>query len=185
MLSACHGPHKATAAVSRGRMKDANTPEGPAPSSRHERRVQRMQEHAARRLGDESGPRIRAGHRIFLHDRGMPLFGPGVYELLVLVDETGSLHRAAQTMGMSYSKAWRVTREAEGHLGVRLLERQAGGAAGGGSVLTEDGRQLVVRYGAFVEEADAELDRLYLKYFADAPYARPAVESPEDSGPRA
>ena len=162
-------------------MKDAGKPAEPAPSSRHERRVQRMQEHAARRLGAEGGPRIRAGHRIFLHERGEPLFGPGVYELLVLVDETGSLHQAAKTMGMSYSKAWRVTREAEAHLGVELLERQTGGPAGGGSVLTEEGRQLVVRYRSFVDEADAELDRLYRKYFGDAPYAQPADAPAEDS----
>ena len=126
-------------------MKDGGASAQPAPGSRHERRAQRMQEHAARRLGAEGGPRVRAGHRIFLHERGEPLFGPGVYELLILVDETGSLHQAAKSMGMSYSKAWRVTRQAEVHLGVTLLERQIGGPNGGGSVLTEDGRQLIVR----------------------------------------
>ncbi len=105
-----------------------------------------------------------------------------MYELLILVDGTGSLHQAAKSMGMSYSKAWRVTRQAEVHLGVTLLERQIGGP-NGGDVFTEDGRQLIVRYRAFADEADAELDRLYRKYFGDAPYAQPVDAPAEDRAP--
>ena len=84
-------------------------------------------------------PRIRAGHRVFFHEHGEALFGPGTFDLLVLVDETGSLHQAAKLMGMSYNKAWRAMRQAEDHLGIKLLARRTGGADGGGSVLTEDG----------------------------------------------
>jgi molybdate transport system regulatory protein len=78
-------------------------------------------------------------------------------------------------MGMSYSKAWRVMRRAEEHLGIDLLSRQTGGPDGGGSTLTPDGRDLVERFGAFTGEADAELDRLYLTHFGHAPFAQPAA----------
>ena len=119
-------------------------------------------------------PRIRAGHRVFLHEHGESLFGPGTFDLLVLVDETGSLHQAAKIMGMSYNKAWRAMRQAEDHLGVKLLARRTGGVDGGGSLLTEDGMKLMERFRAFLDEADADLARLYQKYFGDASFAQPA-----------
>jgi molybdate transport system regulatory protein len=122
-------------------------------------------------------PRIRAGHRVFFHEHGEPLFGPGTFDLLVLVDETGSLHQAAKLMGMSYNKAWRAMRQAEDHLGLKLMTRRTGGSDGGGSVLTEDGYRLMERFRAFLDEADADLARLYQKYFGDASFAQPAEPS--------
>ena len=121
----------------------------------------------------EPVPRIRAGHRIFFHEGGESLFGPGTFDLLVLVDETGSLHQAAKIMGMSYNKAWRAMRQAEDHLGIKLLARRTGGPDGGGSVLTDDGNRLMERFRAFLDEADADLDRLYRKYFGDSSFAQP------------
>ncbi len=118
-------------------------------------------------------PRVRAGHRVFFHEQGEPLFGPGTFDLLVLVDETGSLHQAAKLMGMSYNKAWRAMRQAEDHLGLKLMTRRTGGPDGGGSVLTDDGHRLMERFRAFLDEADADLARLYQKYFGDASFAQP------------
>ena len=120
----------------------------------------------------------RCGHiapaqRIWLHDQGEPIFGPGTLRLLVLVGEAGSLHRAAKEMGMAYSKAWRIVKDAEDHLGFKLLERQIGGAGGGGSVLTAEARGLVASFAAMRAEADANLRRLFEKYFADEPFAAP------------
>ena len=155
-------------------MTDPGARDTPVQSSRHERRVQRLRERADGRQAAEGAPRVRAAHFIFFHAQGERMFGPGVYELLVLVEETGSLLQAARTMRMSYSKAWRVTRRAEQYLGIELLSRQAGGPSGGGSVLTEEGRDLVRRFRAFVDEADDQLDELYLKHFGDAPFARPS-----------
>jgi len=146
----------------------------PAPRSRRERRVQRLRERSCEREPAEGAPRIQAAHLVFFHEQGERVFGPGVCDLLVLVGETGSLLQAAKTMGMSYSKAWRVMRRAEEHLGMDLLSRQTGGPAGGGSTLTPAGRDLAERFSAFTGEADAELDRLYRKYFGHAPFAQPA-----------
>jgi hypothetical protein len=63
---------------------------GPA-VDRHDRRRRREDRMKPR----EPVPCIRAGHRIFFHEQGEPLFGPGTFEQLVLVHETGSLHQAA------------------------------------------------------------------------------------------
>ena len=46
-------------------------------------------------------------------------FGPGVCELLELIEQTGSLQSACTEMGLSYSKGSRMLRGIERQLGVR------------------------------------------------------------------
>lgn len=70
------------------------------------------------------------------------LFGPGVAALCEGVRATGSLNAAAKSMGMAYSKAWRVVKETEASLGVMLLNRN--GAHG--STLTPECTALLDAY---------------------------------------
>lgn len=77
-------------------------------------------------------------------------FGGGCASLLEGVAEEGSLNRAAKRMGMAYSKAWRIVREAEGHLGCELLERD--GARG--SQLTTEGERALIAYRTLQSEID-------------------------------
>lgn len=119
------------------------------------------------------GHHIAPAQRIWLHDGGTPMFGPGALKLLVLVHQTGSLNQAAAKMGMAYSRAWHIVRNAEAHLGMDLLERRVGGAGGGGSTLTADGRRLVAGFAAMRAEAEADLRRLFDKYFSGEPFAAP------------
>lgn len=159
-------------AVDLGNQADA------APPSGRQRRKRRLDESvASSRLAGGSSP-VRAACRVVLHKSGEPFFGPGPQQLLILVAETGSLHQAAKMMGMSYSKAWRITREAEERLGVALLRRRTGGIAGGGSALTRDGRQLVDRFRALSDDADAAIERLYEEHFGGAPFGGSADVSP-------
>jgi len=156
-------------------MTHAAPPADPTPHPRRELRAQRRRAREAERPPGERRTRIGAGHRVFLHEHGEPFFGPGVFDLLVLVEASGSLRKAAQSLGMAYSKAWRVLGQAEDHLGLELLHRQAGGSA-----LTGDGRELVTRFRALIDEADADLQRLYQKHFGDLPYAQPDASRPEE-----
>lgn len=114
--------------------------------------------------------------RLRLEHDGVPVFGPGPYELLRRVMEEGSLHGAAQSMRMAYSKAWRIVHDAEEHLGFDILDRKVGGVAGGGSVLTPEGEELLRRYGALQRDLRDELSRLYTKRFGDL---WPAAEDPD------
>ncbi len=92
-------------------------------------------------------------------------FGPGVEQVLLLVDETGSLQTAAARMEMSYSKAWKIIKHAEQELGFSLMERHVGGSGGGYSRLTPKGRDFVNRYTDFREELCKVADGLFEKYF--------------------
>lgn len=94
-------------------------------------------------------------------------FGPGIAQLLELVNESHSLNIAARTMGMAYSKAWRIIKTAEKELGYPLLLRKVGGVDGGGSEVTARGRDLTARYLAFEAALDNEAEQLFQRYFGD------------------
>lgn len=97
--------------------------------------------------------------------------GMGTLELLVRVESTGSLHRAASDMGMAYSKAWQSVRRAEATLGFALLDRQTGGRGGGGSTVSPEGKWLIAAFGALIEEATETIRQLGDKHLGDWPGA--------------
>ncbi|MFC5971904.1 TOBE domain-containing protein [Halomarina salina] len=65
--------------------------------------------------------------------------------LLRAVDEQGSLNAAASALGRSYARAHERLDDLEAAFGP-LVERQRGGAGGGGSHLTENARDLLARF---------------------------------------
>ncbi len=70
------------------------------------------------------------------------VFGRGICSLCLGVREEGSLNAAAKSMGMAYSKAWRIIKDTEAALGIQLLNRD--GAHG--STLTKEGDKLLDLY---------------------------------------
>ena len=92
-------------------------------------------------------------------------YGPGVHHLLQLTEELGSLSNACQYMGMSYTKGRKIISTMEEQMGTPVLETQQGGKTGGGSRLTEAAKQMMVRYSAFQEDADAALQEIFKKHF--------------------
>ena len=93
-------------------------------------------------------------------------FGPGVAQLLALVDELHSLRAAAMSMSMAYSKAWTVIRGAEEGLGFKLLTSPAGGKHGGGAVLTDEARQMLAAYDEYCEKLRSYGEKLFEETFA-------------------
>lgn len=111
---------------------------------------------------------MRAAVRIiFLDENGEKFFGEGPCRLLHAVDETGSLRAAAQSMGMAYTKALKIMKNAEKALGFALTERMAGGKDGGGSVLTPEGKEWLKRYKAYRDACIQADRRLYLEFFPE------------------
>lgn len=71
--------------------------------------------------------------------------------LLRAVHEHGSLNEAAGALGRSYSRAQRRVVELEDAFG-QLVERQRGGAGGGGSSLTETAQRLLAEFDRLTAE---------------------------------
>jgi len=84
--------------------------------------------------------------KIWIEKGGKTVFGFGRWELLRLTYELGSLHKAAEKLGISYRSAWGKIRDTEKRLGIQLLERTIGGKSGGGSVLTDGAKALLEEY---------------------------------------
>jgi len=94
-------------------------------------------------------------------------FGPGIAELLKRVDRTHSLHSAAAEMNLAYSKAWRIVKETEAALRIKLLVSQTGGVNGGGASLTKEAHDMLVRFDRFQKELRAFADRSFQEIFGD------------------
>jgi molybdate transport system regulatory protein len=89
--------------------------------------------------------------------------------LLRHIEETGSLAEAASRMHLSYRRAWGKVREIEQNLGAKLVESAAGGAGGGGSRLTAEGRRLVDLYDRFRATLEEDMSREFTRAFKDEP----------------
>jgi molybdate transport repressor ModE-like protein len=109
---------------------------------------------------------VQLKYKLWLDYRGRA-FGDGPARLLAGVEEYGSLRKAAQELGMSYNKAWRIIHAAEQRLGFPLLDRSVGGSLGGGSQVTPETRDLMKRYRAVAAEADEALEAVFQRHFAD------------------
>lgn len=104
---------------------------------------------------------------IFLDDDREKFFGEGPCRLLLAVEKTGSLRAAAMSMDMAYSKAMKLVKHAEQTLGFALTARRTGGASGGGSCLTEEGKEWITRYEAYRDACVAANRRLYQEFFPE------------------
>jgi molybdate transport system regulatory protein len=72
--------------------------------------------------------------------------------LLEMIEEQGSITKAAKAVGISYKTAW-DTMDAINNLSDKpLFVRMAGGKSGGGTRLTDEGREVIRKYRVVLEE---------------------------------
>lgn len=110
--------------------------------------------------------KITFANKLMLKKDDTVFFGPGVAELLEDIEETGSVRNASEKMGLSYSKAWMMIRNASAGLGAEIVNRTKGGIGGGGSAtLTEAGKDILARYRSFEADCNKEIGILFGRYF--------------------
>jgi molybdate transport system regulatory protein len=85
--------------------------------------------------------------------------GPGKIALLMGVERTGSLRRAAQELGMSYRRAWLLIDGLNRSFTEAVTTASVGGKGGGGVKLTPLGEELVRRYNSLAKRFDAMAQR--------------------------
>lgn len=103
--------------------------------------------------------------KIWLEIKGEPVFGSGRETLLKAIDRLGSINKAANDINVSYRKALSYIQTMEQRLGVKLVERRAGGKNGGGATLTRGAKELIEKYERLEHGINEMLDRRYLKVF--------------------
>ncbi len=84
--------------------------------------------------------------KIWLERRGNVALSTWRVALLEAIEDSGSLASAAGRLNVPYRTAWYKLRGAEQELGVRLVETHSGGAGGGHTKLTPQGRDVVERF---------------------------------------
>ena len=103
----------------------------------------------------------------FLDDNNEKFFGEGPARLLRGVEACGSLRAAAMSMDLAYTKALKVIRNAETVLGFPLIRRSIGGKDGGGSSLTDEGKEWLQRYEDYRDACMRANSKLYLEFFPE------------------
>jgi molybdate transport system regulatory protein len=97
--------------------------------------------------------------RLRIVGRGEVALGPGKVDLLGLIDETGSLRKAAERMDMSYMRAWLLVRTMNLCFKQPVVASLRGGRTGGGAQLTETGRQVLELYRLMERTSLRAMDR--------------------------
>jgi molybdate transport system regulatory protein len=91
--------------------------------------------------------------------------GPGKAELLVAVDATGSISKAAKQLGMSYKRAWNLVDTMNRCFRVPVVVTSTGGEQGGGARLSPFGRKALDTYQRIQRDTDAAI-RADIRAFA-------------------
>jgi len=108
--------------------------------------------------------KIAVSGRLWIECDGNRFFGPGPLELLERIEKTGSINQAAKEMKMSYKKAWEIINTLNEHSAKPLVTTQTGGTKGGGSLISDEAKELIAYYGALRERfkkfMEKETDRM-------------------------
>ena len=109
---------------------------------------------------DKSAAGIGLQGSVWMTVGGENLGGAGRVALLGAIAECGSITQAAKAVKMSYKAAWDAIDAMNNLAGEPLVERLAGGKGGGGTRLTQRGRQLVDNFRIIEREHERYLRQL-------------------------
>ncbi|MCL4242586.1 MAG: LysR family transcriptional regulator [Dehalococcoidia bacterium] len=105
--------------------------------------------------------RFEPRQKLWLEADGRLVMSDYRLRLLQLVADTGSLAQAAAVMGLSYRRAWGKVKELEANLGFPLVRSEVGGAGGGHTELSGEGRNLLDAYRRFGQRMEEALQAAY------------------------
>jgi molybdate transport system regulatory protein len=97
--------------------------------------------------------------RCWIDIDGERFFGPGRAELLQLIQQTGSISKAAKSMGMSYKKAWEMIEKLNMQAQKPYVIAHKGGQRGGGTEVTKRGIAMLQAYQKLDDKLHAMVDK--------------------------
>ncbi len=89
--------------------------------------------------------------------------GPGKAELLEAITSSGSIQQAAQSLEMSYMRAWKLVRTMNAYFTEPLVGAHRGGRHKGGAWLTPLGIRVLTLYQSLEEESIAKTRPIWQK----------------------
>ena len=103
--------------------------------------------------GSPFGKSVRA--RLWIEGSNSGVLGVGKVSLLEAIAEKGSISQAANSMGMSYKRAWQLVEEMNALSDHPFVVTETGGAHGGGTRLTERGLRAIQTYRTLEKEFES------------------------------
>ena len=98
---------------------------------------------------------LKLNYKIWLEtSEQVGVLGDNKIRLLKAIDDTGSLNEAMKHLGLTYRKTWNNLRKIEDELGFTLIHPIRGGADGGHTDLTKEGKILIEAFDKFHTEYD-------------------------------
>ena len=111
---------------------------------------------------------IQFHYKIWLSDKNnQGILGDGKWQILKLIEEKGSLKAACDVLGYTYRRTWGNLKKIENFFGFPLLEKHRGGSEGGNTVLTEEGKRLVLAFDKFHTSVDSVIQKGFDEFVAD------------------
>jgi len=97
---------------------------------------------------------------LWFHKADQKFLGGDRIALLEKIGEVGSITRAAKAVGISYKNAWDLVNMINNLADKPLVERLTGGKGGGGTTLTDYGKQVIGQFSVLQEEHRKFLENL-------------------------
>ena len=106
--------------------------------------------------------------KVWIEDENRNLiFGSGKTEILNQIDQTGSIAKAAQNVGMNYKKAWSHIKILEEYIEDDLVLTKKGRAEDSGSKLTLKAKELMKLYKTLDEDIKEYSQKRFKELFLD------------------
>jgi len=101
---------------------------------------------------------LKVKNRLWIEGQHGTFLGRGRIALLQSIDKHGSISKAASSMNLSYLKAWRLVNSMNKASKKPLVIRVSGGKGGGGTTMTDYGRQAMSLYQELNKKCDEFLE---------------------------
>jgi molybdate transport system regulatory protein len=89
---------------------------------------------------------LKVKNRLWIVGQQGTFLGEGRIELLQAIEQYGSISKAAKSMNMSYLKAWKLIDSMNNVSDKPVVIRESGGKGGGGTTITDFGKQAITLY---------------------------------------
>ncbi len=115
---------------------------------------------------EKKGKRVYIKTKTWIENqKGELLFGKGKTEVLELIEQEGSIAKAAEKIGMNYKKAWTHVKILQKNFDDVLVESQKGGGEQGGSRLIPKADKFISNYRQLQKDIETYADERFKELF--------------------